>query len=69
MIASGGQVTYLGNTLSRVVHIDEVNARIAKASAAFGRLCGSIWDQSGIDIKLKVYRSVVLPALLYACET
>ena len=59
--------TYLGSTFSRVVHIDdEVNARIAKASAAFGRLRGSIWDRSGIrlDTKLKVYRSVV-----YACET
>ena len=34
---------YLGSTLSRVVHIDdEVNARIAKASAVFGRLHGSI---------------------------
>ena len=54
------------------MHIDdEVNARIAKASAAFGRLRGSIWDRSGIrlDTKLKVYRSVVLPTLLYACET
>ena len=64
--------TYLGSTLSRVVHVDdEVNARIAKASAAFGRLRGSIWDRSGIrlDTKLKVYRSVVLPTLLYACET
>ena len=41
--------TYLGSTLSRVVHIDdEVNARIAKASAAFGRLRGSIWDRSEI---------------------
>ena len=41
--------TYLGNTLSRVVHIDDdVNARIAKASAAFGRLRGRIWDRSGI---------------------
>ena len=61
--------TYLGSTLSRVVHIDdEVNARIAKA---FGRLRGSIWDRSWIrlDTKLKVYRSVVvLPTLLYACE-
>ena len=48
--------TYLGSTLSRVVYIDdEVNARIAKASAAF-------------DTKLKVYGSVVLP-ILYACET
>ena len=64
--------TYLGSTLSRVMHIDnEVNSRIAKASAAFGRLRGSIWDRSGIrlDIKLKVYRALVLPPLLYACET
>ena len=39
------KLTYLGSTLSRVVHIDdEVNARIAKASAAFGRLRGNIWD-------------------------
>ena len=35
--------TYLGSTLSRVVYIDdEVNARISKASAAFGRLGGNI---------------------------
>ena len=64
--------TYLGSTLSRVVHIDdEVNARIAKTSAVFSRPRGSIWDRSGIrlDTKLKVYRSVVLPTLLYACET
>ena len=63
--------TYLGSALSRVVHIDhEVNARIAKASAAFGRLRGSIWGRSGIRLgtKLEVYRSVVLPTLLYACE-
>ena len=39
------KVTYLESTLSRVVHVDdEVNARIAKANAAFGRLRGSIWD-------------------------
>ena len=51
--------TYLGSTLFRIVHIDdEVNAGIAKASAAFGRLRGSIWDRSGIRrTKLKVYRS------------
>ena len=102
---------YLGSTLSRVVHIDdEVNARIAKASAAFGRLRGSVWDRSGIrlrtfvrflllvlsvffsswclgraalcdfdtpltfllpllDKNLKVYKAVVLPTQLYACET
>ena len=56
----------------QVLHIDdEVNARIAKASAAFGRLRGSVWDRSRIrlDTKLKVYKAVVLPTLLYACET
>ena len=64
--------TYLGSTLSRVVHIDdEVIARIVKASAAFCRLRGSVWDRNGIglDAKFKVYRAVVLPTLLYACET
>ena len=64
--------TYLGSTLSSVMQIDdEVNARIAKANTAFGRLRGSVWDQSGIrlDTKLKVYKAVVLPTLLYACET
>ena len=60
------KLTYIGSTLSRVVYIDdEVNAKIAKASAAFGRLRGSIWDRSGIRLgtKLKIYRSVVLPTL------
>ena len=64
--------TYLGSTFSGVVHIDdELNARIANVSAAFGRLSGSIWDQSGIrfDTKLNAYRYVVLLTLLYACET
>ena len=43
--------TYLGSASSRAVHIDdEVNARIAKASTAFGRtLCkylGPKWNQA-----------------------
>ena len=61
-------LTYLGSTQSRVMHIDdEVNARIAKASAAFDRLHGSGWDRSGIrlETKLKVYKAVVLPTLVY----
>ena len=39
------------------MHIDdEVNTRIVKAGAAFGRLRGRIWNRSGIrlDTKLKV---------------
>ena len=64
--------TYLGSTLSRAVHIDdEVTARIAKASVAFDRQYGNVWDWNGIriDTKLKVYKAVVLLSLLYACET
>ena len=64
--------TYLGSTLSRAVHIDdEVTARTAKASVAFRRLRTNVWERSGIrlDTKLKVYKAVVLPTLLYACET
>ena len=63
--------TYLESTLSRAVHIDdEVTGRTAKASVAFGRLCTNIWERNGIrlDTKLKVYKAVVLPILLYACE-
>ena len=64
--------TYLGSTSSKVMHIDgEVNARIPKASAAVGRLRGSICNRSEIrlDTKLKVYLFVVLLTLLYTCET
>ena len=41
--------------------------QIAKASATFGRLSRSIWGRTwiGFATRLKVYRSVVLSALLY----
>ena len=63
--------TYMGSTLSRAVHDDEVTARIAKASVAFGRLRANVWERNGIklDTKLKVYKAVVLLTLSYACET
>ena len=38
---------------------------------AFGRLRANVWERNEIkfDTKLKVYMAVVLPTLLYACET
>ena len=46
---------YLGSTLSTAVHIDdEVTARIAKASVAFGRVRGNVWDRSGIRLVTKL---------------
>ena len=64
--------TYLGSTLSRNVVIDdEVNRRLAKASASFGRLRKMVWGRRGISTKtiIKVYRAIVLTTLLYGCET
>ena len=45
------KITYLGSTVSIVVHIDdEVKAKIARARSAFYQLPGSILDQSGIRL-------------------
>ena len=71
-LTAADKFTYFGSTLSRSVHIDdETNARIAKASVAFGRLRSSVWERRGVSLstKLKVYRAVALSTLLYACET
>ena len=71
-LAAVDRFTYLGSTLSRNVHIDdETDGRIAKASAAFGRLRSSVWEREGVSqtTKIKVYRAVVLTTLLYASET
>ena len=64
--------TYLGSTLSQDANVDdEVYTRIAKASSTFGTLYANVWRRNGINLqtKLKVYRAVVFPVLLYASET
>jgi len=64
--------TYLGSTLSRSVCIDdEVDGRIAKASTAYGRLRKKVWERTGLSqkTKMKVCKAIVLPSLLYSCET
>ncbi|KAJ1151522.1 hypothetical protein NDU88_004302 [Pleurodeles waltl] len=64
--------TYFGSTLSRSVNIDdEVDTRIAKTSSAFGRLQESLWERRRIKLstKLKMYKAMVRPTLLYGCET
>lgn len=49
----------------------EVVFSIGRASAVFIRLKYKVWERLGqsINTKLKVYGAVVLPCLLYACET
>nr|VZI14007.1 unnamed protein product [Spirometra erinaceieuropaei] len=63
---------YLGSTLSRTTKIDdEVANRISKASQAFGRLQSTVWNRHGFQLstKLKMYKAVILPTLLYGAET
>jgi len=63
---------YLGSLLSNAASIDEkVSARLAKASAAFGRLMKRLWNDHGIrlTIKIAVYKAIVLTTLLYSCES
>nr|VZI51087.1 unnamed protein product [Spirometra erinaceieuropaei] len=63
---------YLGSTLSRNTKIDdEVDNRILKASQAFGRLQSTVWNRHGfrLSTKLKMYKAVILPTLLYGAET
>ena len=64
--------TYLGSCLSADASLDkEIALRLSKASSSFGRLWTRVWSERGISTKTKVsvYRAVVLPTLLYGCET
>ncbi|BHF70339.1 hypothetical protein SprV_0301338900 [Sparganum proliferum] len=63
---------YLGSTLSHNTKIDEeVASRISKASQAFGRLQSTVWNRHGLQLstKLKMYKAVILPTLLYGAKT
>ena len=63
--------TVNGQKLQVVDKFTYLGSRTAKASVAFGRLRTNVWERNGIrlDTKLKVYKAVVPPTLLYACET
>ena len=63
---------YLGSRISRLGIIDdEITARLAKASAAFGRLTRRLWNDHGIrvDTKVNVYQAAVISTLLYGSES
>nr|VZI50652.1 unnamed protein product [Spirometra erinaceieuropaei] len=63
---------YLDSTLSRNTMIDdEVANRISKASQAFGHLKSTVWNRHGLHLstRLKMYKAVILPTLLYGAET
>ena len=49
---------------------DEIQRRVAKASAYFGRLRQRLWnnDHVSMRVKGKIYRAIVLSTLLYGAE-
>ena len=62
---------YLGSIMTSAASLDmEVESRTRIASFAFGQLKDCVWLQNiRLVTKCKVYRAVVISALLYVCET
>ena len=65
------EFTYLGSTKSSDGCIDdEIQRRMAKASASFGRLRQRLWNNHHVSmqVKGKIYHAIVLSTLLYGAE-
>ena len=65
------EFTNLGSTISNNGCIDdEIQRRMAKANASFGRLCQRLWNNHHVSmqVKGKIYRAIVLSTLLYGAE-
>ena len=63
--------TYLGSTISSDGCIDdEIQRRMAKASASFGRLRQRLWNNHHVSMRVKgkIYRAIMLSTLLYGAE-
>ena len=65
------EFTYLGSTISSDGCIDdEIQRRMAKASASFGRLRQRLWNNHHVSMRVKgkIYRAIVLSTLLCGAE-
>ena len=63
---------YLGSVVNRTSNVDdEIRNRINAASRSFWRLRERVFDNHDLSVKTKVavYRAVVIPTMLYGCET
>ena len=64
--------TYLGSVISIDASTDkDLDNRLSKASSSFSRLSKRVWNNHSLRLitKIKVYRAVVIPTLLYGAET
>ena len=65
------EFTYLGSTNSSNGYIDdEIQTRMAKAWASFGRLRQRLWNNHYVSMRVKgkIYRAIMLSTLLYGAE-
>ena len=65
------EFTYIGSTISCNGYVDdEIQRRMAKASASFDRLRQRLWNNHHVSMRVKgkIYRAIVLSALLYGAE-
>ena len=67
MLNSVLEFTYLGSTISSD---DEIQRRMAKASASFCRLRQRLWNNHHVSMRIKgkIYRAIVLYTILYGAE-
>jgi len=78
-IVAGGETlcpvdnfVYLGSNLSSKANLGrEIDRRLQAASIAYSKLRQRVFDNSNLQVttKLKVYKAVIIPTLLYASET
>ncbi len=64
--------SYLECVISSDAKIDkEIDNRLAKANSAFSRLYGRVWNNNNLkkDMRVSVYKAVVLTTLLYGAES
>ncbi|XP_068675589.1 uncharacterized protein [Montipora foliosa] len=63
---------YLGSTVSSNASLDmEIQSRISAAATAYNKLSKRIFCNNDIlsNTKIKVYNAIIIPTLLYGCET
>ena len=71
IMVDGNKLNYLGSTISSNGCIDdEIQRRMAKASASFGRLRQRLWNNHHVSMRVKgkIYHTFVLSTLLYGAE-
>jgi len=65
------QFTYLGTTLKNQISIqEEIKSRLQSGNACYHSLQNALSSSLlSKNIKIKIYRTIILPVVLYGCKT